>query len=276
MIYKSTIKICKECKKLNNFSRHCLHVSIYQCVKTMSSRTVTKYMAVADGLLDYYDENEHFYQDEAEIVEILEEDGAMVTLQKIPDELVFECLGYVSKETRRQFSGHQYVFRTMLKYGQCSQSLSDLIHSPLAARLRDLPLPILLKFVEKGTPSKCVLTICPVKYQKFVTDIHSDIMDYCDNGINKEALVQLIMDLLAWSWDYSSKKGFQAYIQKFGFWRCYHMNSSYLTKNQNKMAAWTSYSRASRPIFKGIFRKLVLSIMYVHSKFCQKRVTLVI
>jgi len=263
----------------------------------MTSRTINKCRAVFEGLLDYYDEKEHFYQDEVEMVENMKEDDALYTLQKIPDELVRECFHYVSKTVLKQFSGPKYVCDAMLG-GDIGKLYIDsmflervapgkmvnLFQTPLADLLRDLPLPILLKFVEEGTPSKYLLTIYPVKHQTIITDIHGEIMKYCDNvptlpteptepnesnEIQKEELVGLVLEMLLWAKDYSTKKGFEAYIRKFGFWRCYHMNSSFLTKNQNKMAAWIAYCRASRPIFRGIFRKLVLSIMYVHSKTCK-------
>uniref|UniRef100_A0A6C0JJQ1 Uncharacterized protein n=1 Tax=viral metagenome TaxID=1070528 RepID=A0A6C0JJQ1_9ZZZZ len=244
-------------------------------VLTMTSRKGQN-RAVFEGLLDYYDEKEHFYQDKVEMFEKMEEEDALYTLQKIPDELVLECFDYVSKKVQVKFSGPQYVFRTMMQERVDQMVKGRLSNAPyfyteLAGLLRELPFPVLLKFVEQGTPSKCMLTIYPVKYQTMTTNIHNDIMNYCDDetdGINKDALVNLILEMLGWAKDYSTKKGFQAYIQKFGFWRCYHMNSSFLTKNQNRMAAWVAYCRASKPIFRSIFRRLVLSIIYVHGKFC--------
>jgi len=232
---------------------------------------------IDQGLDDYYDVCHHYDNDENEMFEEINETDALMTLDKMPEDLLPVCLEYIDHSVSKRIYGVEYLFHkyvstpdnpcwTYYPGWKTSFIICGFSTSRLNAMLKQLPLDILLKFIKLGTPAKYMSDMCPFYQQTFQTNMDSALLDYCDEGIRKPLLIQWVIEVVALAWGYSSRNGFARYKKQFSFWDEYDFDD-FIT-NPDRLAAFYSYISASRKKFKGILHKLILSILYVHRKFC--------
>jgi len=252
-----------------------------EIVAPLSTRTYTKskyvkfdkYDAVSTGMRDYYDEMEYYEKERTADIEEIYEIDVLNRLDKAPEDLLPVCMEFFQRPVAKKLSGPGYLFDkyvspTFDRLPSSCDKRHFFLDCPLTGLLEEMPKEALQKFATYGTPARYMIDICPTYYQTYVTNMHSAILDYCDEGITKEALVRYIIETVAMAWDFSTKLGFKRYKAQFKFWN--RANIHAFMNKPDRLAAWGAYKAASRKNFEVIMHKMIASIVYVHQKICRK------